>query len=156
MNLALLPAPLHRAGLRLAHRLRRIWWRWRRPEVLGCGVMLFDASGHVLLVRHSYGREHWALPGGAIGRRENPVDAARRELLEEVGCGAHDLVHFGSVTRDLHGASNRVEMFIGTVKGDPAADGREIVEARFFALDALPEPMALATVLWLEEYRTRI
>ncbi|MFA7594781.1 MAG: NUDIX domain-containing protein [Novosphingobium sp.] len=155
MNLALLPAPLHRAGLRLAHRLRRIWWRWRRPEVLGCGIMLFDARGQVLLVRHSYGREHWALPGGAIGRRENPVDAARRELREEVGCGADDLVHFGSATRNLHGASNRVEMFVGTAKGEPAADGREIVEARFFALDALPEPLAVATALWLEEYRSR-
>ena len=152
MSLDFLPASLHRAGLRLAHCVRKIWWRWRRPEVLGCGIMLFDARGHVLLVRHSYGRDHWALPGGAIGRREDPAEAARRELREEVGCDAHDLAHFGSATRNLHGASNRVEMFAGSVKGHPAADCRDIVEVRFFALDALPEPLAVATALWLAEY----
>lgn len=117
--------------------------------------MLFDAERRVLLVRHSYGRDHWALPGGAIGGGENPADAVRRELLEEVGCGVNELVHFGSATSDLHGATNVVEMFLGLVDGRATADGREIVEARFFSLDALPAPLGLATAQWLTEYRKR-
>jgi ADP-ribose pyrophosphatase YjhB (NUDIX family) len=117
--------------------------------------MLFDALGRVLLVRHSYGSGLWALPGGAIGRGEGSADAARRELLEEVRCGVDDLAYFDTVTRNLHGARNTVAMFTGVASGVPVADGREIVEARFFPLNDLPQPLALSTHAWLAEYSER-
>ena len=39
----------------------------------------------MLLVRHTYGPRAWDLPGGAIKRGEPPIDAARREMDEELG-----------------------------------------------------------------------
>lgn len=39
----------------------------------------------VLLVRSRLGKQHWALPGGGIHRREAPEDGAAREVKEEVG-----------------------------------------------------------------------
>ncbi|MBV9416653.1 MAG: NUDIX domain-containing protein, partial [Solirubrobacterales bacterium] len=60
----------------------------------------------VLLVRHTYGRRSWDLPGGTVRRRELPVDAARREMQEELGCRIEDWVDFG-VLQALHAAGRR-------------------------------------------------
>ena len=53
-------------------------------------IILLDAAGRVLLIRFVLPRRggdytFWATPGGEIEGDEMPLDAARRELLEEVG-----------------------------------------------------------------------
>jgi 8-oxo-dGTP pyrophosphatase MutT (NUDIX family) len=90
--LHLIPPPLHRAALRLAHALRKVWWRVGKPRLNGCRVLARDADGRVLLVRHCYGSGRWMLPGGGMKRGEDPLLAAERELLEEVGCRLNDPV----------------------------------------------------------------
>jgi 8-oxo-dGTP diphosphatase len=52
---------------------------------IGAACVLFDVEGRVLLVRHSYGRLNWELPGGSALPGESPDDAAERELAEETG-----------------------------------------------------------------------
>lgn len=140
--LRLIPAPLHRAALILAHRLRQQWWRLRKPLLIGCRVLAFDDQGRVLLVRHSYGSGRWMLPGGGIGRREDPLAAAARELREEVGCDLVEAKLFGRVDEPLAGTTNRVHLVCGRAAGAVRPDGREIVEAVFHAPAALPDDMA--------------
>lgn len=142
--LRLIPSPLHRGGLIIAHRLRLVWWRLRRPTINGCRVLTFDRAGRVLLVRHSYGSRRWMLPGGGFAKGEDARAAARRELREEVGCDLADPALFGVVEEPLSGATNRVHLVCGMVRGQPRADGREIVEAAFFAPEALPQDLAAA------------
>ena len=55
--LHLIPPPLHRLLYRLAHRARRKWLCWFKPELHGCAVILRDGEGRVLLVRHPYGAD---------------------------------------------------------------------------------------------------
>lgn len=136
--LHLIPPPLHRAALRLAHRLRKIWWRWRKPEISGVGILVVDGSGQVLLVRHSYERHRWTLPGGGMGQGELPGDAARRELSEELGREARGLVPIGMDTRMLYGARCITHVFTCEIAGPPRPDGREITEARYFDAKQLP------------------
>lgn len=137
--LRLIPPPLARSGFRLAHALRKQWWRMARPDLLGCRVLAFDAQGAVLLIRHSYGSGCWMLPGGGVARGEDPVAAAIRELREEAGCLLHAAVAVALVDEELHGARNRVHVIAGHVRDAVRADGREVVEAAFFAADLLPD-----------------
>jgi len=140
--LGLLPAPAHRAGLRLAHALRKRWWRWRRPQVEGVRIIAVNDAGHVLLVRHSYGPPVWMPPGGGIKPGEAPVACALREMAEEIGCTLARPLQVDTIRDTLHGAGNTVHVVAGLCVGAPVPDMREIVAVGFFAPDALPAPLA--------------
>lgn len=138
MCLYAIPAPAHRLVLRFGYHARRLWWRWWRPELRGVAVIGLDDAGRVLLVRLSYGPRVWSLPGGGRGHGEDPALAAAREFAEELGCGLKDMRLLLESDEPLHGARDIVHVFAGTADGDPRPDGREVLEARFFARDALP------------------
>lgn len=136
--LRLIPKPLHRVLLVQAHRVRLVWWRVRKPLLLGCRVLAFDGDGRILLVRHSYGSGRWLLPGGGIARGETPIVAALRELAEETACALEDPSEIAVIEEPLAGTVNRVHIISGRARGIAQGDGREIIAAQFFALDALP------------------
>jgi 8-oxo-dGTP pyrophosphatase MutT (NUDIX family) len=54
-----------------------------QPRV-AAGVLFFDASGDVLLVKPTY-KEGWEIPGGYLHPGETPTEGAAREVLEELG-----------------------------------------------------------------------
>lgn len=136
--LHLIPPRLHRALLRVAHELRKVWWRLRKPEIAGVGILVMNASKQVLLVRHSYERHRWTLPGGGIGRGELPASAAARELAEELRLERNDFDPIGVDVRMLYGARCVTHVFSCNIAGRPQPDGREITEARFFDPELLP------------------
>jgi 8-oxo-dGTP pyrophosphatase MutT (NUDIX family) len=140
--LHLIPKPLHRLAYRLAHAGRRIWWRIAQPRVSGCRVLAFDGEGRVLLVRHSYGTGNWMAPGGGLKRGEDPLLTGPRELREETGCALEGVWQVALVEEPLKGATNVVHVLAGQAVGLPVPDGREVIEAAFFAPEALPSPMS--------------
>ena len=146
------PAPLHRAALRLAHRVRRHWWRLRRPDIHGCRVLALDADGRVLLVRHSYGSANWMPPGGGMKPREDPLIAATREFREEIGIALIAPRVVATTHDDLHGAGNVSYIVAGSCQGEPRPDGREILEARFFAPGDWPEAMSEGLKVKISEW----
>jgi 8-oxo-dGTP pyrophosphatase MutT (NUDIX family) len=140
--LHLIPKPWHRHAYRLAHALRRVWWRVARPRISGCRVLALDGDGRVLLVRHSYGTGQWTAPGGGLKRGEDPLLAAARELAEETGCMLQGARRVALVEESLWGARNTVHVIAGQAMGEAVPDGRELIDAAFFAPDALPAPIS--------------
>jgi 8-oxo-dGTP pyrophosphatase MutT (NUDIX family) len=117
---------------------------------IGAACALFDLAGRVLLVRHTYGRLNWELPGGACLPGEEPAAGARRELEEEaglnVGGGRLSGVYFepGHERGPTLHFVFRLERPIGV---EPVARPPEIDAVGWFALDDLPAPISDFTEL---------
>jgi len=79
----------------VAYRLHLAWNFLFRPECHGVWVAVWS-QGQLLLIKNAY-RSSITLPGGSIDGVEHPVQAALRELHEEVGIKAEptDLVFWG-------------------------------------------------------------
>lgn len=104
---------------------------------VGAMCLVERTDGSVLLVRQSY-RKSWAFPGGLLKRNEDPIDAATRELREEVGLTV-DLEDNPKVVVDAR--SRRVDVIYRcqyTGDDEPSPTSAEILEARWFSPDALP------------------
>lgn len=125
-----------------------LYWRVRRPRTIGVRAVVFDPEGRVALVRHSY-IAGWYLPGGGVEKRESADAAIRRELREEVALTDVVLEGIVGVFHNLaQGKDDHVIVFAGRTPSPAtlaAADPREIAEAGWFALDALPEGTSPAT-----------
>jgi 8-oxo-dGTP pyrophosphatase MutT (NUDIX family) len=129
--------------------LRRLRWRTR-----GVKVMLFNDRQELLLVRNGYGGTHlYVLPGGGIRPFESPAEAAAREVREEVGVRVEQLAARSTHYSEAEGKRDTIHLFTAFSAETPRADGIEVVEARFFPLDALPEQASAATLRRIAEYR---
>lgn len=142
-------------ALRLAWHGRGLWHRIARPVTMGVRAVILDGpqdARRVLLIRHSY-TGGWHLPGGGVNRGETVAAAIRREVREEVGLSVDGPVRLlGVYARFAAGASDHVSVFVAEGwSGIPAADGVEIVEARFFPLAALPADTTRGTRRRLDE-----
>lgn len=116
--------------------------------------MLFNDVGELLLIRNSYGdRSFFLLPGGGIGRNEDPAAAAKREIREELNIDAGDLTLVATYDSSAEGKRDTIHLYKATVDCMSAADRVEIDEARFFPLDALPEKVSPATRRRIAEMR---
>ncbi|MER5210590.1 NUDIX hydrolase [Streptomyces sp. NPDC002838] len=51
---------------------------------MAAGALFFDADGHVLMVEPTY-KDYWDIPGGYVETGESPLQAASREVREELG-----------------------------------------------------------------------
>lgn len=72
---------------RLPKAARRLAVRVMTPSFhVGALCVIERADGALLLLRQSYRRrEAWGFPGGLLDRGEQPADAVRREVREELG-----------------------------------------------------------------------
>lgn len=138
--------------MHFAYRAQKHLWKLLRPRTRGVKVMLFNADGEILLVRNNYGASNlFVLPGGGVRPWERPVNAAHREVREELGCAAEALMPVSTHCTSAEGKRDTVHLFEARLAGTPEADGIEVVEARFFALNALPPTLSPATARRLEE-----
>lgn len=96
----------------------------------------------LLLVRHSYGlTQLWALVAGFVEAGESLEEAVHREVGEEVSLRVDGLTYFGSQPWAVSGPGVVLAGFTARCAdpdAEPVVDGRELTEAQWFPLDALP------------------
>jgi 8-oxo-dGTP diphosphatase len=114
---------------------------------LGASVVILNASGHVLLVKHTYGRLNWELPGGNAEADESIIATALREVREETGLQARAL----HTTGIYYEPEDDIHQFVFLCQpDDPAAlpepDAAEISQCAFWPLTALPRPISDFTI----------
>ncbi|HEV2124035.1 MAG TPA: NUDIX hydrolase [Chloroflexota bacterium] len=115
---------------------------------LGAAAVILDERGYVLLVKHSYGKLNWELPGGLAEANESLVDTAVREVREETGLRVRvewlTGFYYEPTNHDIH------QFVFLCTKEDPAAlprpDKSEITECAYCSPDDLPRPISDFTV----------
>jgi ADP-ribose diphosphatase len=145
--------------------------RARRDVIRHSGsivVLPLDDSGRtprVLLerqYRYAAGRRMWELPAGRIDSGENPLSAAKRELLEETGytAGKWQKALFFYVSPGFLDESMTVYLASGLEKGVAQPEEDERIAVRFFPLrqavrmatsGKIIDAKTIASLLWLEK-----
>ena len=105
------------------------------------GAMIFDDEGRILLLEHVFRPDGgWGIPGGFLGRNEQPEEGLRRELREEIGIEVEDVSFLFVRTLKRPG---QVEIYFrARAIGTPKVSSFEIKKAEWFAVDALPEELS--------------
>lgn len=143
--------------VRFATRMLHGYFALSRGMTMGVRAACFDEAGRIFLVRHSY-VPGWHLPGGGVERGETALEALAKEMREEgnLAIGAPPrLIHIyfnRQTSKRDHVLLYRCDAVTQTA---PRLKDREIVEAGFFALDALPVATTAATRRRLEELAGR-
>ena len=137
-----LPVPIRRVGYRAAYRILKVLWFVWRPRVRGVKCLL-TADDQLLLVRHTYGRRSWDLPGGAIKRRERPIEAAQREMEEELGLGSETWNEIGQLRGRVDHRQDTIYCFHAELsKPGITPDHGELETVRWFARGDLPADLS--------------
>lgn len=121
-------------------RVRRWGVQLIEPRFLvTAGAIVLDPEGRILLLKHRYRAGNgWGIPGGFLEQDEQPDEALRRELREEVGLELDSarLVYARTLRRP-----RQVELhYLCRAQAAQSAtpQSREIDRAAWFDPDALP------------------
>jgi len=114
-----------------------------------CNIVPLTRDNQVVMVRqHRYGtrEETLELPGGMIDAGDpSPLEAARRELLEETGYRANQIVQTGVIAPNPAMQSNRTWSFLARdveKVAEPELDGGEDIEVVTVPLVEIPARVA--------------
>lgn len=123
---------------------------------LGIGVMVLNERGEILLGWHeTHGRKGWGFPGGEVDLGEDPLQTARRELLEETGIESIDFKII-SVSRDRLRTGRWVTL--GVLCKDYSGEARvlephKISRWKWFPLEAPPKKLFIPARKMIKNYK---
>lgn len=120
----------------------RLLWLFNSKFMVSVSGVVLDQNGCVLLQRHRHWvPDVWGLPGGIVQSGETLEAAFAREVLEETGLVIKGI----ELVRLQSGYRLRLEAYFRARLADCGQvmklQTQEVLEARFFPPDDLPEKM---------------
>ena len=113
------------------------------------GAVIFNDKGEVLLLKHRFrAGSGWGLPGGFMEKGEQPIDALRRELREEIALEVDDVEVFAA--RSFKKPKQVEVLFRARANGQVKSQTVEVERAAWFAVDALPQGLPRDQRVYIE------
>jgi ADP-ribose pyrophosphatase YjhB (NUDIX family) len=105
------------------------------------GAFVFDDQNRILLLEHVFRPDsRWGIPGGFLGKGEQPDVALRRELREETALEVSDLEFLFARTLPKQ---RQVEIYFRCkTAGTPQPSSFEIIKAEWFTTENLPPELS--------------
>lgn len=120
----------------------RLLWLFNSKFMVSVAGFVYDQNDHFLLLRHRHWVEDvWGLPGGVVEKGETLEYAFSREVFEETGL----MISHIQMIDFISGFNMRMEGYFRSklleTNGKPSIklQDQEILEARFFPFNELPE-----------------
>lgn len=125
----------------LPPRVRR--WSMRATQArftVTAGALIFNDAGQILLLKHRFrAGSGWGIPGGFLEHGEQPEQALRRELREEVGL---EVSHVEIFTARSFKRPRQVEILFRCRPSSQTAQVKprtmEVERAEWFSIQKLP------------------
>lgn len=130
------------------------WTHYEDPKV--AAAVLICKNGSILLTRRIFSphKGAWTLPAGFMNAFEDPVDAAKRECLEETGLEVEITSLFDVIGgREHPRGADMVIVYRAIITGGTLKPGDDADQATFFSLDNLPTLAFKATESVVEKLR---
>lgn len=98
----------------------------------GVSILPVDSDGNVYLVRQyrcAFDCEILEIPAGKLEKGENPLEAAKRELKEETGFTAEEIISLGEYWPTVGYCSEKIYLYLakGLTAGETHFDSDEFI-----------------------------
>ena len=144
---------------RLRGKFFHFYFLMKRPMTLGVRALVLDESNQsIFLVRHTY-VPGWHLPGGGVERGQTLRQALDMELVEEGHIAlTSEPQLFGVYLNSRASIRDHVAFYVcrSFQQEKPRQPDKEIAEAGFFRLDALPKGVTAATLRRIGEVMSNV
>lgn len=102
------------------------------------GAVIFNDQKQVLVLKHRFrAGSGWGMPGGFLEPGEQPIEALRRELREEIGLEVEDVELFE--VRSFKKPKQVEVLFRARANANVKPLTMEVERAEWFSIDSLPE-----------------
>ena len=131
-------AKLYRYGYPVAV----VWWFITRPTTEGVRCII-KSDDKVLLIKHTYGKSWYTVPGGGRRETESIEAAAARESREEVGVLIQGIKIIASLPFDKEYKKDTIHICTAeAITTEIKIDTAELSEAGWYSVDNLPSDLS--------------